>query len=159
MPHDQGYQFYDTRPRFTPGTTITVRAPGDELPGFTVSARLPSPLVLQDADQLELAIGTPLTVRWTPADADARVRVTLGADLGHAQHRSVVVECDVADVDGGVAIPQAMVDELADPANWSCGDCFGHEVRRYRRGDITIASTGQPLTLWAVQLEGIYLRP
>lgn len=153
-----GYQRYVQRVLFPAGTEITASAPGAAaFAGFSLSARMPSPLELLGTEQLVLAAGTPLRVRWTPADDDARVRVVMGADLGHGRHRSVVVECDVADSDAGVTIPQAMVDELADPANWSCGDCFGHDVRRYRRADTTAGGTS--LTLWAVSPASIYLRP
>jgi len=157
--YDLGYQHYDPRVVFPPDTELTASAPGSDLPGFALAARMPSPLTLLGTDTLVLAVGTPLALHWTPADADpdVRVRVVLGADLGHGRHRSVVVECDVADADGGVALPQTMVDELADPANWSCGDCFGHEVRRYHRADTTLG--GVTLTLWAVQLADLYLRP
>ena len=104
-----------------------------------------------------LARGRPLTVRWRPVGDGERVRLVMGADYGHGQWRPVVVECDLADDAGAVTIPQAMVDQLADPANWSCGDCFGHEVRRYRRASTTL--DGAALTLWSFQSAGLYLRP
>lgn len=156
--YTDGYYRYVQRVLFPAGTEVTASAPGAAgFAGFSLAARMPSPLELVGTEELVLAIGTPLRLRWTPADADARVRVVLGADLGHGRHRSVVVECDVADGDAGVTIPQAMVDELADPENWSCGDCFGHDLRRYRRGDTTAGATS--LTLWAVAPQSLYLRP
>ena len=124
---------------------------------FSLSARLPAPLQLLGTDQLELEQGRPLTLRWTPAGDGSRIRVNLGADLGHAQWRSVVVQCDLPEAAGAVTVPQAMVDVLADPQNWSCGDCFSHDVRRYHRADTTLAGTS--LTFWAFQSQSLYLRP
>lgn len=151
------YQRYLQRALWLPETEVTVSAPGDVFAGFTVAARLPPPIRVTNTKELRLAAGVPLTLRWDPAGAGARVRVTLGADEGHGRYRSIVIECDVADADGGVTVPQSMVDVLADRSHWSCGDCFSHEVRRYRRGDTTAGGT--TITLWAHQREGIYLVP
>lgn len=157
VPFDGTYELFLSSALFAPGTELTASAPGDELPRFSVTARMPAPLELVDAEQLRLAPGVALTVRWRPAGDGSRVRLLMGADLGHAQWRTVVVECDLPDDAGAVTVPQAMVDVLADRQNWSCGDCFGHELRRYRRGDITLAGT--TLTLWALQSQSIYLVP
>jgi hypothetical protein len=157
IPFDGTYELYLSSSLFAPGSNITARAPGADLPAFSLTARLPEPLALVDPEELVLARGRELTLRWPPSGEDARIRVTLGADLGHAQWRTVVVECDLPDAAGSVTIPQAMTDVLADPANWSCGDCFGHEVRRYRRADATLAGTS--LTLWALQSASLYLVP
>lgn len=157
IPFDGTYELFLSTALFAPGEALTARAPGDALPAFEVSARLPRPLALVGVSDLRLAPGTPLTLRWTPSGEDARIRVTLGADLGHAQWRTVVVECDLPDAAGAVTVPQAMVDVLADRANWSCGDCFGHEVRRYGRGDVSVGGTS--LTLWAIQSASLYLVP
>lgn len=161
IPFDDGYQLYLPTPLFAAGDDITASAPGDALPAFSLTARLPAPLALLGVDDLVLDGGRPLTLRWTPAGDDARIRVTLGADLGHAQWRSVVIECDLPDAAGQVTVPQPMVDVLADRGNWSCGDCFGHEVRRYRRAslDYPDAAAGTSLTLWAYQSASIYLVP
>ena len=161
IPFDDGYQLYLSTALFDAGDDITASAPGVDLPSFSLTARLPTPLTLVDTDQLVLAPGHPLTIRWTTAGDGSRVRVALGADLGHAQWRTVVVECDVPDDVGAVTVPQAMVDVLADRRNWSCGDCFGHEVRRYRRASITYPGPGAAtsLTLWALQSASLYLIP
>jgi hypothetical protein len=158
VPFDDGfYQLFDQNLSFAPGTSVTVSAPGDELGAFTATAVAPRPLTLVGADNLPLRIGTPMVIRWQPSDPGSRVRVTLGADLGHAFFRSVVVECDAPDEHGGITIPQHMVDRLADPQNWSCGDCFSQEVRRYRRAR-TMAGT-VPVDLWLNQIVSIYLFP
>jgi hypothetical protein len=44
-----------------------------------------------------------------------------------------------------------------DPANWSCGDCIGHELRRYRRTRVTANAT--PVTLWASAPLSLYAVP
>jgi hypothetical protein len=157
IPFDDGYFLYLPTSLFAPGTEITASAAGAELPGFSLSARLPAPLELLGTDELVLSPGRALTLRWTPSGEDARIRVTLGADLGHAQWRSVVIQCDLPDAAGQVAVPQAMVDVLADPRNWSCGDCFSQLVQRYRRADAPLAGT--TLSLWALQSASLYLVP
>jgi len=154
---DMGYGRYLQTARWTAGTELTASAPGAAFPAFSVTARLPSPFAVRNAQDLRLAQGVPLTLQWDPAGDGSRVRVNLGADYGHGRHRSVVVECDVADADGGVTVPQSMVDVLADRANWSCGDCFSQDVRRYHRGDAAVGATS--LTLWAVQVDSLYLIP
>ena len=157
IPFADGYQLYVPTALFAPGTDVTASAPGAALPAFSLTARLPARLELLATDQLVLAPGHDLTLRWTPSGADDRIRVTLGADLGHAQWRTVVIECDLPDAAGQVTVPQAMTDVLADRRNWSCGDCFGHEVRRYHRSDVTLAATS--LTLWTYQSASLYLVP
>jgi hypothetical protein len=158
LPFEDGaYQRFDQALVFAPGASVTVSAPGDVFGGFSASTVAPAPLTLVGAENLRLRSGTPLTIVWQPADPGSRVRVTLGADLGHAYFRSVVVECDAPDEHGQIAIPQTMVDRLADPQNWSCGDCFSQEVRRYRRARTSAGAV--PLDLWLNQTQSIYLVP
>ncbi len=154
---DATYQHYEATQPFAVGAALTASAPGDDLGAFTLAATVPPPLVLIDRDQLHLQIGQPLVLRWTPADPGARVRLTMGADLGHAQHRAALIECDVPDDAGAITVPQAMIDRLADAANWSCGDCFPHELRRYHRARTTIDAV--PLDLWVSQTDSLYLVP
>ena len=152
-----GYQLYERGLPFAPGNEITTSAPGAEVAAFSMTAVTPSSLELIGVAELRLRPATPLVLRWRPADPGSRVRITLGADLGHAQYRSVVIECDAPDEHGAVAVPQDMVDRLADPASWGCGDCFPHELRRYRRGRTTAAAL--PLSLWVSQRASLYLVP
>lgn len=152
-----GYQLFEQSLLFAPGATLTASAPGDTVAAFELSAQVPEPIELLDQDQLLLAVGEPLVLRWEPSDPGSRVRVTLGADLGHARYRSALIECDVPDEDGQVAIPQELVDRFADPALWSCGDCFSQSMKRYYRargqaGDLD-------LTLWVTETESPYLPP
>lgn len=158
VPFSDGfYQLFDQTLAFASGASVTASAPGDVLGAFSTTAVAPEPLTLVGVDELRLRAGTPLTIRWEPSDPGSRVRITLGADQGHAFFRSVVLECDAPDEHGGVEVPQAMVDRLADSENWACGDCFSQEVRRYRRAR-TMAGT-VPIDLWLNQIVSLYLVP
>jgi hypothetical protein len=158
LPLDDGfYQRFDQSLVWSPGTSVTASAPGDVIAGFSATAVAPEPIALTNADDLHLRAGTPLVLRWEPSDPGSRVRITLGADEGHAFFRSLVIECDAPDEHGGITVPQAMVDRLADPANWACGDCYSHEVRRYRRARTTADTVF--IDLWVQQIASFYLVP
>ena len=158
VPFEDGfYQLFDQTVAFAPGTSVTVSAPGDVIAAFTATAVTPAPITLVGVEDLRLRAGTPLTIGWQPGDPGSRVRVTMGADEGHAFFRSVVIECDAPDEHGGVIVPQAMVDRLADLSNWSCGDCYSHEVRRYRRARTSAGPV--PIDLWLNQIASFYLVP
>jgi hypothetical protein len=152
-----GYAHYEQALVFAPGTTLTVSAPGADVAGFELSAQVPESLELTNQDELRLEVGVPLVLRWEPDDPGSRVRVVLGADLGHARYRSALIECDVPDEDGQVAIPQELVDRLADPELWSCGDCFSQSMKRYYRA--RGAAGDLELTLWSTEIESPYLSP
>lgn len=154
---DGAYQLFDQALTFAPGTSVMVSAPGDDLAAFSTTAVVPRPLTLVGIEDLRLQMGTPIAIRWQPSDPGSRVRVTMGADEGHAFFRKVVIECDAPDEHGYIAVPQAMVDRLADRSNWSCGDCYSHEVRRYRRARTNAGSV--PIDLWMSQLVSFYLVP
>lgn len=154
---DGAYQVFDQALTFAPGTSVAVSAPGDEIAAFSLTAAAPRPLTLVGVEDLVLSAGTPITIRWQPSDPGSRVRVTMGADEGHAFFRSVVIECDAPDEHGAIVIPQAMVDRLADRSNWSCGDCYSHEVRRYRRARTSAGSLA--IDLWMNQIVSFYLVP
>jgi hypothetical protein len=157
IPFDMGYRFYLRQALFEPGAEITVHAPGADLPGFALGARLPEPIEVLGVADLQLEAGVALTLRWRPVGDGDRVRVILGADFGHAQLRSVLVECDLPDDAGQITIPQPMIDELADRSHWQCGSCLSQEVRRYRRADTALAGT--TLSLWAYQAAYLALQP
>ena len=152
-----GYQLFEQSLVFAPGATLTASAPGDTVAAFELAAQVPQAIALLDQDELTLAVGEPLVFRWEPTDPGSRVRLLLGADLGHARYRSALIECDVPDEDGQIAIPQELVDRFADPELWSCGDCFSQSMKRYYRargqaGDLD-------LTLWVTETESPYLFP
>jgi hypothetical protein len=152
-----GYSFYEPTLVFPPGEALTVSAAGGEIAAFELEADVPATFAVTNRDELVLAIGTPLTVRWEPADPGSRVRLFLGADLGHAQYRSALIECDAPDEAGAIAVPQELVDRLADPALWACGDCFSQSIRRYTRARGTAGSLD--VSLLVTQTESLYLVP
>ena len=152
-----GYALYEQGLPFAAGATLTVSAPGGAVAGFELSAQVPEPFTHTNQDEMVLAIGEPLVLTWEPNDPGSRVRLLLGADLGHARYRSALIECDVPDEDGRIEVPRELSDRLADPALWSCGDCFSHSLRRYHR--VRGAAGDLPLTLWVTDLESPYLVP
>jgi hypothetical protein len=151
------YYLYEQNIPWEYGDTITLTASGDEVPAFTAAAALPQPLDTIDLDQLVLRADEDLTIRWQPADPGSRIRITLGADRGHAQLRAALIECDLPDDAGEVTIGGDMVTRFVDPENWSCGDCFSQEIKRYRRATATAGST--EVTFWVSQTESFYLVP
>jgi hypothetical protein len=153
---DGVYSLYEQVEVFPAATTVTVTAAGGELPGFSASAAMPAPLELLDPPD-RLRAGEPLTIAWRPADPGSRIRIVLGADRGHAQLRAALIECDLSDEAGAVTIPESMVTRFVDPANWSCGDCFPHQVKRYRRARTDAGPT--PVTFWLNQNQSLYLIP
>jgi hypothetical protein len=152
-----GYSHYEQGLPFSAGSTLTVSAPGGAFAGFELAAPVPQRFDLANQDELVLAVGEPLVFRWQPGDPGSRVRLLLGADLGHARYRSALIECDVPDEDGRIAVPQELVDRFADPALWSCGDCFSHSLRRYHRA--RGSAGGVDVTLWVTESEAPYLVP
>jgi hypothetical protein len=158
LPFEDGsYQKFDQSIVWAPRTPVTASVTGDVIAAFSATAVEPKPVAITNADDLHLRVGTPLVLRWESSDPGSRVRITLGADQGHAFFRSLVVECDAPDEHGGVEVPQAMVDRLADPASWACGDCYSQEVRRYRRARTTAGTV--PIDLWVQQIASFYLVP
>jgi hypothetical protein len=157
---NNAYLLFEQTEPFQPGDEITVSAPGDVVGAFSASAVAPRPLDLTSPDpnvRNGVVVGEPFAITWTPADPGSRVRLTLGADFGHGQHRPVVIECDAPDEAGRIDVPQGMVDELADPSHWACGICIGQEAKRYARSRTTAGAL--PLTLWVIQRTGFDLRP
>jgi hypothetical protein len=111
---------------------VSASAPGGDFPAFTLSTTLVPALHLMDAETLRYVRGQAMTVKWYPADASSRVRVTLRADHGaHGQLLSSIVECDLPDSAGSVTIPVAMIDRHLD--EFTCGNCPSASVTRYRR--------------------------
>lgn len=155
---DGAYQHFERALPFAPGTELTASAPGDVVGAFQASAVVPRRLELLDIEpRVVVTPGQPLVLRWRPDDPGSRVRFTLGADLGHALHRPVVIECDAPDELGSIAVPQGMVDELADWDNWGCGFCIGQEAKRYRRARTMAGAL--PITFWVSHHLSFDLRP
>lgn len=135
------YSWYADGPALQAGVDVTASAPGSQLAGFTLSAGAPAPLVATNLDQLTPAGDRPLVIEWEAAgDPDARIFLNLLTDRGHAQIHPVVIQCDAPDT-GSLAVPQSMMAEYVDPANWSCGDCFSSWMQRYTRANVTGEAT------------------
>ena len=94
------------------GAVVSVDAPGDVLPGFTLEARGIAPLATE-LTEVALARDRALTVTWTPAtEPSARIRLLL--DLAHHGGIAASLECDGLDDDGGFEIPANLVTRLMD---------------------------------------------
>jgi hypothetical protein len=154
---DGAYYLYENTDVFPAGTSVTVAATGAEFPAFSATTEMPAQLALIDDPNRALRAGDPLTIAWEPADPGSRVRITLGADRGHASLRAALIECDLPDEAGSVVIPEAMITRFVDPQNWSCGDCFSHELKRYRRARTDAGPT--PVDVWLSAGARIYLVP
>jgi hypothetical protein len=156
-PVEGAYYLSEDAVPWDPGATITLTAAGDTVAGFTAAAELSQPLVAIGLNDLVLREGDDLTIRWQPADPGSRIRITLGADRGHAQQRAALIECDLPDEAGSVTIGGDMVTRFVDPQNWACGDCFSQEIKRYRRATAAAGST--PVTFWVSSADTFYLVP
>jgi hypothetical protein len=81
--------------------------------------------------------GEDFVIAWTPAGDGGRVRVTLNSNnQGHGMPYLAIIECDVADSAGEVAIPAALLDAFPETSAWSvCAgtDCPPSTIRRYHR--------------------------
>ena len=141
---------------FPAGEEVSASAQGADYPGFRVAATMSPPFDPTPAG-ITLVRGEPVTITWAPADPEARVRLQLIADRGHALVHPSVIECDVADGDGTITVPQAMIDAHADPANWSCGDCFSSWATRYRAARTT--TTSGDVDLWVGSRRSLYAVP
>lgn len=94
------------------GTVVTVTAPGDVLPGFTLEARGIAPLETS-LTEVALARDRALSVTWTPAtEPSGRVRLLL--DLAHHGGIAASLECDGLEDDGRFEIPANLVTRLMD---------------------------------------------
>jgi hypothetical protein len=154
---DGGYYHYEATDVFPAGTAVTVSATGAEVAAFSAMTTMPVQLELVPDPDRRLVAGQTLTLAWVPADPGSRVRITLGADNGHAMLRSALIECDLPDEAGSVVIPEAMITRFVDPANWSCGECLDHELKRYRRARATAGAT--EVDLWLAAVRSLFLVP
>jgi hypothetical protein len=153
------YLYTGEEPIAAPCEEVTLTATGDQVPGFTVTAPVSSfDLVVEDPDQWAGTAVTgdeDLVVRWEPAGAGERIRLTMPTDLGHAAYPPVVIECDTPDT-GSITVPRALVSEWADPDNWACGVCPRPNIIRYRRTTVAtpagelrvLAMTGRPIEIF-----------
>ncbi|HUQ06539.1 MAG TPA: hypothetical protein VM261_28745 [Kofleriaceae bacterium] len=95
---------------FDPGAAITVSAPGDVTPAFSVSLTAPAPLAAP-FQNLTLRDGDDATITWTPAGGGARsIQVALVVGWHGAPPEAMMI-CETDD-DGSLTIPGALVSAL-----------------------------------------------
>jgi hypothetical protein len=141
-PDELGW-YYATTPLpvelFADDAMVTVEASGGTVAGFELAARASPPLVPQiTASEITLVDGEDAVVTWTSAGlSDARVRLTLNANnAGHGMPYAAIIECEVADTDGEITIPSALIDRFPATQHWEiCAgtDCPPSTLARVRR--------------------------
>jgi hypothetical protein len=132
---------------FADAAAITATFAGGELPAMAIDAG-GVPEIVADIVDGKIAIPYPaaqdFVVRWTPAGGNARVRVTYNSNnQGHGSPFNAILECDVADSAGEVALPAAMLDAFPETRVWTIcagSDCPPSTIRRYRRGTAPIGT-------------------
>lgn len=80
--------------------------------------------------------GADVTLTWSDADPEARVRLHM--TTGVATHGGIAhaeIECEGPDT-GTLTLPGPFLDVLYSQG-WSCGECGGNELQRYRAGGAT----------------------
>lgn len=126
---------------FADDAAITATLAGATIPALSVSTHGVRPIT-PDITGGKLVAPYPaaadLVVRWTPSGGDERVRLTLNANnRGHGMPYVAILECDVADAAGQIAIAPALLDAFPATEAWNiCAgtDCPPSKLARYRRG-------------------------
>ena len=149
MPGTDGFYYPDAQlpaELFADGATITASlAGGGGIPASTLSTTGVAPLTgaLPDTT-LTLVPGQDAIVRWTPAAGDARVKLTINANIqGHGQPYLAIIECDAADAAGAITVPSSMIDAFPETRAWTiCAgtDCPPSTLRRYRRATVAVGA-------------------
>jgi hypothetical protein len=128
---------------------ITLSAAGDEVPGFEVSSCAVAELQpTSDWSALlaERAEGEDVVLEW--GDPDPAARLQLRMTTGVATHGGIAhaeVECEGPDT-GSLTLPGPFLDALY-AEGWSCGECGGNLLVRYRAG--SVEAGGHPVHLSA----------
>jgi hypothetical protein len=126
---------------FADDATVVASLAGATLPAMSISTGAVAPIT-PDITGGTLVVPYPATtaavVRWTPSGGDERVRLVLNANnRGHGMPFIAIIECDVADSAGQIAVAPAILDAFPETAAWSiCAgtDCPPSKLIRYRRG-------------------------
>jgi hypothetical protein len=125
---------------FDDDADLGVSLAGDALPAMSLDARGVVPMAPAISDgkiTVPYPAGEDFVIAWTPAGDGGRVRVTLNSNnQGHGMPYLAIIECDVADSAGEVAIPAALLDAFPETSAWSvCAgtDCPPSTIRRYHR--------------------------
>ncbi len=126
---------------FADDATVMATLAGATMPAMTLTSSSVA-AITPDISGGKLTVPYPASgdtlVRWTPAGGDARVRLTLNANnRGHGQPYVAIIECEVADAAGQIAVAPALLDAFPATEAWFiCAgtDCPPSSIRRYRRG-------------------------
>ena len=107
------FAYFDTslmHPPFAPDSPLELTATGGDYSAFVLHG-FGVPTVEPTAEELQLAIGEPVTVEWGPVGSQARLRLVIRID----QHglSPVQLECQTED-DGTLEIPAALIEQLLD---------------------------------------------
>ncbi len=93
---------------FDPGASIHVEAPGDEVPGFSLSATGVAAFE-DDLDYISLEDGVDAVITWTPASSG---RIQLALRLGwHGAPFTDMLLCETDDV-GSLVVPGSLISQF-----------------------------------------------
>jgi hypothetical protein len=126
---------------FADDATVTASLAGATLPALSITTQGVRPITPSITGG-KLVVDHPATadtvVTWTPSGGDERVKLTLNANnRGHGQPYLAIIECDVADAAGRIAIAPAIMNAFPETEAWTiCAgtDCPPSRLARYRRG-------------------------
>jgi hypothetical protein len=122
---------------FADGATITASVAGAALPALSLTTTgVPALQPGLTGDVVAAGRGQDLTLTWTPStDPSARVRLTYNANnRGHGAPYDAIITCEVADADGTLTVPAAMMDTFPATTAWRiCAgrDCPPSTLRRF----------------------------
>jgi hypothetical protein len=144
---------------FADDASVTASFAGATTPAMSIDAGGVStidPQIVDGKILIPYPAGQDFVLRWTPDGSDARVRVTYNSNnQGHGAPFNAILECDVPDSDGEVALPAAMLDAFPETRAWTVcagSDCPPSTIRRYRRGTHAIGSDREVELVVASQL-------
>lgn len=126
---------------FADNASITATLAGATLPAMSIMTNGVPPIAPAITGGKVVApypATSDVVVPWTPSGGDERVRLTLNANnRGHGQPFVAIIECDVADSAGQIAIAPAIMNAFPETEAWYiCAgtDCPPSRLVRYRRG-------------------------
>jgi hypothetical protein len=140
LPADPGDLFED-------GVAITASAPGDDVPGFSLSAAGVAPLVadldLEFDVTLVIEDGVDEVIRWE-AESSGRVQLALQVGWHGAPYEAVLV-CEVDDQAGELVVPGSLIARFPQRQN-PTGEAHFHWIARFDR-DVVESEAG-PIELF-----------
>jgi len=146
-PQNNYYYSQDPLPEnlFDDDATIGATLAGADLPAMSLetgAVAAIAPALDNGKIVVPYPAGEDFVLTWPPAGDGSRVRVTINSNnLGHGNPYLAILECDVADSAGQVALPEAMLDAFPETLAWSAcagSDCPPSTIRRYRRDESPI---------------------